>query len=144
MNFLGRELEKLKENEDAKIILYANKWYRIAEAVATNHLPTASLVKIGTTYSTGTPFSAILSILTSYSKADISEMAKYFYGANKHIDKVRVQFDNETGIFYLDVHYNLVNKTNRLYANLIAKDEFWRLTNTTDVTEFETVAELDL
>jgi hypothetical protein len=132
--------------KDKVISLYTNGWYRIAKAIANSEKePTACEIKLGTRYSNQAPMTTILAIATAYKSANLAEIiTKLHINTQKHFDKARIQYDDTTTTFYLDVHYALTNKTNRLHINIIASDQYWKLVDSSDVTEYTTAAEIDL
>ena len=138
-------LNYIKSREDKTIRLYENKWYRIAEAKITNQdVATASIIKIGTNYSNQAPMTVVIGFATAYSSTEITEIVKKLHSTVKHIDKIRIQYNSNTKTFYLDIHYNLSNLSNNCYINFLGKDSFWKFTDDNTVTEYTTVAELNL
>lgn len=137
-------LNYIKSREDKIIRLYENGWYRVAEAKLDSNIPTAALVKIGTRYDNQAPLCFIAGIATAHTSAQLEEIVKKLHSTVKHIDKVRVQYNSSTKTFYLDIHYNLSNLSNNCYINFLGKDSFWKFTDDNTVTEYTTVAELDL
>lgn len=137
-------LDYIKSREDKIIRLYANGWYRVAVAELDSDIATAGLVKIGTSYSNQAPMTCIIGLATAYSSAQLEEIVKKLHSTVKHIDKIRIQYNSNTKTFYLDIHYNLSNLTNYCYINFLGKDSYWKFIDDNTVTEYTTVAELNL
>lgn len=137
-------IKRLNNKSDKTVTLYTNKWYRIAVAEITTSIPTACILKVGTGYGNQAPMTDILAIVTSHTTGNIEELAKRLHSTSKHIDKVRIQIKENPRTFYIDVHYNLSNLTNNLYLNFLGKDNYWKFTDSNEVTEYETVAEISL
>lgn len=121
-------------------------WYRIAKTkTISSGNPKGAICKIGTSYNYREPFCSIIAITTAYQAASIENLCTTLYNSNsKHIDKIRIQFDSESKVFYLDVHYSLTNLDNTLYINFLSKDTYFEFTNSPEVTEYDTVAEVNL
>lgn len=145
---LKKENEELKNSKEKHIELRQNGWYRITFAKAEKEgaiIPTASQIKIATKWGNQAPMTCIFNVLTAHTKASITEVAKLqYYNTNKHIDKIRIQYDENTKTFYIDIHYTLTNLLNELFTSIISSDTFWMLSDTNEVTEYTTVAELNL
>ena len=140
-NFKKNKIEE-KKRKDLNISISNSGWYRVAEA-KTGKAPTACIIKIGTRYSTTHPFVAIFNILTLMTRCEFSELKKLFYSSTKVIDKIRVQVDETAYNFYLDIHYT-VDTANTINVDIIAPDEYWRLTDNTSIVDYKTITELTL
>lgn len=149
----GENIFPNTKNYDTRFILYGQRWYRIAKASIYNtrfsppvNGATGCIIKLGTSWNNRSPMVVLLSIVTTNSVASIVKINDAFVSTStKHFDKVRIQYDSENQIFYLDVNYNLSNLTNYLYANIVAEDEYWELLEDTTInTEYDTVVTLTL
>ena len=132
---------------DTLINLNAQGWYRVAKCSSLkngNFYATACILKLGTSYSNGSPMTVTLEVTTSYTSAIVKILSMKKHLENIHFPKVRIQYDSETRDFFLDVYYNMANKSNVLSVNAMAKDEFWTVVTDTTVTEYETVQEISL
>lgn len=146
---LNKMQTDLKEEirKDTTIDLTTQGWYRVAKCSSYkngNFPGTSCILKLTTSYSNGAPMTVTLNAITSYTSALIKVLSMKKYSDTVHFSKARIQYNSETRDFFLDVYYNMINKTNSLNINAIAKDEFWEVLTDTTITEYETVQEISL
>ena len=89
-----------------------NSWYRIAKI---KDRQVNLLLFLSTLYNYTPPSSMLLSILTIYQNAKISQLnaVKFHPNVTPSITKVRVQYDYDTRIHYVDIYYT-PNQPNEL------------------------------
>lgn len=118
-------------------------WYRIAKISGTNH----ATFYLESSYFNDIPTNVYFSVLTTYSKAKISQLnALKFSENNPTISKLRVQQDIQNDMFYIDCYYE-VNNLNVLTVrneNIIDESKIEVLTPAVVTTEYTTRDEITI
>ena len=120
------------------------KWYRVAKI--TNG-PTggtsAGILVIASRYGSGSPMTAMFSLIKSYSKMQLKLIDSLIYSTNKHFTKIRAQYDSTSQNFYIDVYYDKT-VSNVVYTNFICGTQDIELLTEEETTEYTTVSEITI
>ena len=137
-NILRNEYHKKEKR------INVNGWYRIAR-ISDNQINL--LLSINTLWFYNPPSSVYFSILTIYQNAKISQLnALTFPNSTPSITKLRVQYDNTTRYYYVDVYYtpNSANQISVKCENRNDLDSIEILEPTIPLIEYTTVDEITI
>ena len=126
------KVEALQEQKSVQ--LSTAGWYRVAKINGTGHPAKTLLLSISTQYNNSESSSTLVSIITTWLRAKITQINAIKCTEDGTIQKVRVLYDETNQCFYVDAYYS-VNAVNDLVVkneNLIQNNDIEILTPTAE------------
>lgn len=81
-------------------------WYNIATFSGTGHYPNSAVIlNVSTSYNYNAPCSVLVSIITTYKDARITQLTAIDSNADPMITQIRVRYDDSTALFAVDAYY---------------------------------------
>lgn len=137
-------IDNMLQQTNGRRYMHDKRWYRIA--YCTQSGSPFGLIRLGTEWNNLAPMTVLLSVLTCHKEASIKLLDQLSHSSisTQHFTQVRVQLDENTDTYYLDVYYNLEDATNYLRVDIVDSSNDWKITPNTSIKEYTTVASLNI